>query len=204
MAELSNGTIALILLVAVLTVIGGTLLNKGGFTGFATSDTGYVNLTINQTLAIQVDTNNSTINFGYCSPQAGTSYWCATNDSSACSGTPTNGNCTGDTTTAQFIRVDNVGNVDANITVQSECNATTLIGGTSPIFSYISTQCNGTATTSWTSFSSAGGTNACNNLSYLGGQLRIYANVTIPNNAVGGTGGCTNQSDITFTATTLP
>jgi hypothetical protein len=170
-------------------------------TGFASSDTGYVNLTINTTLAIQVDSTNATINFGACTPQAGTSYWCASNDSAACSGTPANGNCSGDTTTPQFIRIDNVGNIDANITVLSECNAAQFIGGTSPAFDYIITQCNGTGVPSWTALSSGGATSACTNLSYLGGRMRLYTNVTIPNNAVGGNGGCSGQSTLTFTAT---
>ena len=206
-AEISNGMLSLLVVAALAIVVANVFVlfsnqDRFGLTGYATSDTGYVNLTINQTLAIQVDSSFRTIVFGYCTPQAGTSYWCATNDSSACSTSPTNGNCTGDTTTPQYIRLDNVGNVDANITnMTSECTASTLIGGTSPGFTFITTACNGTGVSSWTSFST-GGQNVCTNLSYLGGQLQVYANVTIPFNAVGSNGACTgNSSDITFTAT---
>lgn len=203
MVELSNGTLSILVVVAVVAIVAGTLLTQHGPTGYATTDTGYVNLTINQTLAIQVDPTNNTINFGACVPYGGQSYWCATNDSIVCDNNGF-GNCSGDTASPQFIRIDNVGNVDANITVQSECNASSFIGGTAPAFQFISSQCNGTGVSSWTDFSSAGGVNVCTNLSYLGGQLRLYANVTIPSNAVGGSGGCLAQSDLTFSAVSSP
>jgi hypothetical protein len=205
MAEISNTVLAVLVIAALVVVVAGTVLNlKGGVTGFATSDTGNVTLTINSTLAIQVDTTNKTINFGICSPRAGSSYWCASNDSIRCTNSNNDlGNCTGDTTTPQFIRVDNVGNVDANVTFQSACTAAQLIGGTSPAFQYITTNCNGTNVTSWSTVTGAAAQTGCANVSYRGGAMRFYVNVTIPQDAA--PTGCTNNaSTITFSAVTAP
>src|SRR5262249_28154911 len=137
-------------------IVAGTVINMQSFhtytglTGFATSDTGTVNLTINSTLAIQVAPSFNNINFGTCSPRAGVSYWCSSDDSAVCSGSNNLGNCSGDSASPQYIRIDNVGNVNASVNVTSECNAAQLIGGTSPLFTFTTNNCNGTATTSWT------------------------------------------------------
>ena len=208
MVEISNKVLAVIVFATLVVIVAGTFFNfqavrqYGSLTGFATSDTGYVNLSIASTLAIAVDTGNNTINFGACAPRAATSYTCGTNDTLECDGSVAN-NCTGDTATPQFIRVDNVGNVNAAVNItNNECDASTFIGGTSPGFRYATTHCNGTGVVDWTSFTAgAQQTAVCTNLSYLGGKLQLYANVTIPNNAVGSTGGCSgNQSTITFSA----
>src|SRR5512141_2097795 len=110
MAEISNTTLVVLIIAALVVVAAGTFMN---FTGFLSSDTGFVNLTVGSSLNIQVDPTNKTINFGTCTPRGATSYWCASNDSAFCDGTVAS-NCTGDTASAQFIRLDNVGNVDAN------------------------------------------------------------------------------------------
>lgn len=203
MAEISNKVLAVLVVAALVVVVAGTVLNlNGGITGFATQDTGNVTLTVNQTLAIDVDDTNRTINFGICNPRAGTTYWCASNDSAICTGSNNDqGNCTGDTTAPQFIRVDNVGNVDANVTFQSSCTAAQLIGGTSPAFQYIVTHCNGTGVSTWSTVSGAASQTGCSNVSFQGGAMRWYSNVTIPQNA--NPSGCANNaSTITFTAVT--
>jgi hypothetical protein len=204
MNEISNKTLALLVVATLAVVVASVFVRFNGPvgfgpTGFSVSDTGYVNLTINSTLAIQVNTGKKTIDYGQCVPRAGSSYYCATNDSAVCDSTVAN-NCTGDTTTPQYIEVDNIGNIDANITgVTSSCTAAQLIGGTSPAFQWISTQCNGTGQTTWRDF---GSSNVCTNLSYLGGAVRLYTNVTIPYNAIGT---CSNnQSTLTFTAVSSP
>lgn len=203
MAEISNTVLAVLVVAALVVVVAGTVINlNGGITGFATEGSGNVTLTINSTLAIEVNAGNTIIDFGVCNPRAGSSYWCSSNDSVACTGANNDqGNCTGDTTTPQYIQVDNVGNVDADVTLQSSCTAAQLIGGTSPAFEYVTTHCNGTAVGSWASITGGAGQAGCSNLSYEGGAMRFYANVTIPNNAA--PGGCgANSSIITFSAVT--
>ncbi len=206
MVEVSNKSLAVLVLVVLAVVVGGTLFTLQsqkqvyGITGRATSDTGTVNLTINGTLAIQVATGYNSISFGTCSPRPGSAYWCSTNDTDACSGTNSLGNCSGDNVTPQYIRIDNVGNINASVNVTSECTADTLIGGTSPLFQFVTTACNGTGVSTWTSLS-ATTASACDNVAYLGGQMRFYVNVTIPQDAVGGSGSCVdNQATVTFSA----
>lgn len=198
MAEITNNTLAVLVFAALAVVLAGSLFTfGGGITGFAPVDTGVVNLTIEEALHIQVDANNDTIDFGNCAPRVG-SYWCATNDTLACDGVA-GGNCTGDTTAPQFLNIENVGNVDANVNITSSCTAAQLIGGTSPLFQYITTNCpDGNAQGTWTDLD---GTSriGCSNLtvgSTGASGFRMYANVTIPQDA---SQSC-QQSTITFTA----
>jgi hypothetical protein len=209
MAEISNTTLAILVFAALVIVVAGTALNfmslGPGLTGFATSDTGNVSLSIGSNLAIQVDPNNNTINFGTCGPRPGSSYYCATNDSIICDNTTLGtGNCSLDTTAQQWIGVNNVGNVNASINItDNECAPSNLIGGTSPEFSYMTTLCNGTGVSGWTNFTSgAQQNNVCNNLEGGAGRLRLFVRVVIPSNAIGGNGaGCTdNRSTVTFSA----
>ena len=200
MAEITNNTLAILVFAALAVVIAGSFtMFGGGLTGFATSDTGNVTLSINASLNIQVDTTNKTIAFGGCTPRAATSYSCSSNDTQVCDGSGLS-NCTGDTIVPQFIKVDNVGNVNASVNVSSSCSAAQLIGGTSPGFVYVTTNCEGTPISSWTTFvTTAGGSMACNNTAVGGAGFRLYANVTIPNNAAAS--GCTNGNAVlTFSA----
>lgn len=211
-AEVSNGMLASLVLVALVVIITGSLLNLSALrsgstfapiTGRATNDSGTVNLTIGTTLAIDVATGFDSISFGTCSPRSGVSYYCASNDTIVCdNGSNGLGNCTGDTATAQYIRVDNVGNIDADVNVTSECSAADLIGGTGPLFQFNSQFCNGTGVTTWTTLDSTT-RSTCDNISYLGGQMRFYVNVTIPQDAAGGSGNCADdQAVVTFSAIT--
>jgi hypothetical protein len=203
MAEITNNTLAILVFAALAVVIAGsfTMFGGGGLTGFATSDSGNVTLTINESLNIQVDTGNKVIAFGGCTPRAATSYSCASNDTQVCDGTGLS-NCTGDTITPQYIRVENVGNVNASVNVSSSCSAAQLIGGTSPGFQYVTTFCDGTNVSTWTTFSTVvGGEMACPNVAVGGSGFRLFANVTIPNNAQAS--GCTNGNAVlTFSAIT--
>lgn len=207
MAEISNTTLAILVFATLIGVVTSTvvLMNQETryvtLTGFAPVDTGNVNLTIQGALHIEVNTTLNTINFGTCAPRAGGPYWCASNDTAACNGDAALGNCTGDTTTPQFIQVHNVGNVDASVNITSSCTAATLIGGTSPLFQFITTDCEGANTTAWTSLSGTTAS-ACTNLSYVStyGGFRMYANVTIPQNAA--QAGCPGGvATITFSGT---
>lgn len=211
MAEISNTTLALLVFATLIAVVTSTvvLVNRetaystGGITGFAPVDTGVVNLTIEAALHIQVDPGNDTIDFGTCAPRAGFSYWCASNDTLACDGAA-GGNCTGDTATPQFLLVENVGNVNASVNVSTAvgCDATGLIGGTGPLFQYVTTNCQGTNITAWTSLTDAAeGTSACDLLA-VAQNFRMYANITIPQDAAQTCPG--GQATITFTAVQAP
>jgi hypothetical protein len=207
--QISNAGLAVLVFATLISVVTATVLlagrdipATGGLTGFATSDSGNVTLTINQSLNILVDGNN-TINFGACTPRAGVSYSCASNDTLRCDGVA-GLNCTGDTSTPQFIRVENVGNVNASVNVSTSCTAAQLIGGSSPGFAYSTTHCEGANVTSWTNLVNTGnGTLACPNLAVGGQGFRLYANVTIPSNA--NPAGCVGGvAVLTFSAIAAP
>jgi len=199
MAEITNNTLAVLVFAALAVVLAGSLFTfGGGITGFAPVDTGDVLLNIEESLHIEVDASNAVIDYGNCAPRAGQPYWCATNDAAACSGDNALGNCTGDTTAPQFLRVVNVGNVDASVNVTSSCPASTLIGGTGPLFQFITTQCtNGTGQATWTDLSATTAL-GCSNISFPGDSFRLYTNVTIPSDAAQS---CTNAV-LTFTGVT--
>jgi hypothetical protein len=202
MAEINNNTLAVFVFAALAAVLAGSLfIFGGGITGFATSDSSAnISLTINSSLNIQVNASEATIAFGACTPRAGSTYTCASNDTEICDGL-VGLNCTGDTATPQYIEVDNVGNVNASVNVSSSCSAAQLIGGSSPAFKYTVTDCDGGGNyLTWASFTTdAAGSMACNNTMVGGTGFRLYANVTIPNNA--NPGGCSNDAAVlTFSA----
>ncbi len=204
MAEISNSTLALLVFAALVVTVGTTVytINSDGttfgLTGRATSDTGNVSLSIASALNIQVDPGNSTIAFGTCTPRAGSNYTCASNDAVACDAV-FGANCTGDNGSIRFIRVVNVGNVNASVNVTSSCTAATLIGGTNPQLQFQTTECNATNVTTWTTLGTTT-TLACARIAPTSGAFRLFSNVTIPQDAVGSSGGCTGTSTLTFTA----
>ncbi|MFH1710822.1 MAG: hypothetical protein ABH840_00755 [Nanoarchaeota archaeon] len=100
----------------------------GKTTGFAV---GYVNLTISTQITLNV-TNNSVL-WGAGSIDSG-----ATNTTlrtqGAAGGNVTNGNWSG--TTALALVVENIGSVNASITLQSGKNASNFLGGTLPEYQW--------------------------------------------------------------------
>jgi hypothetical protein len=139
MTDISNKALSLLLLVAIVVSVSGTIItlsNQGdGATGRATSQTsGITNFSINTSLSIRL--NNALIPFG-----VGT-----VNDShTACAmGTnwtpPATPECIGFNATVHEanLTIENNGNLPANVSVLFTKNATTFIGGsaTSPSLKY--------------------------------------------------------------------
>ena len=121
MAEISNKALALLVLTALVVVVAATTvqlnrLNAIGITGMPTADDGTVVLEIASSVSIEVDTGNSSINFGPCTPLSGQNL---TFDSENNMTNATNDRCVPNPVTGQtgFILVRNIGNVDANVTV---------------------------------------------------------------------------------------
>lgn len=128
MAEVSNKTLATLLIAAIVISLGGTLisLNKlgkvqvgimAGVTGRAT-DTGTVNVTIIEDLTIDVNDTNHGIDFGSGIVNDPNTY----EDLDSREWNGTTGNHTGNgnwSETDDGILIENQGTVDLNITVQS-------------------------------------------------------------------------------------
>ncbi len=136
MAELSNKTIATLLVVAIIVSISGTMislqrLSRLGVSGFATSGTGVANLTISSSRSITVTTN--LIDFGSGYPTASTTCTMESNRTSA-----PGANCNGDadasikwsdaTLPTQYFIINNTGNIYTNITFNASADASTWIG----------------------------------------------------------------------------
>ena len=185
MAEISNKALALLVLAALVVVVAATTiqlnrLNAIGVTGMPTTDTGTVLLTIQDALAIEVDTDNAEIDFGVCTPQVGNTIVA---NSTAGGGHP---NCTGDFSSAQFIRVMNVGNVPADVEVRGnlafDTFLPTAVSGDSDFEVLFEEEtaadCVGTLQDTFTRMLTSN-MNACSNL-IVGGAIDMYAQVTIP------------------------
>jgi hypothetical protein len=129
MSEVSNKTLASLLVLAIVASLGGTLLvlNQEApvfLTGFATTQTGNVTVNVTQVTAIQL--NVAEIDFGQISVDDTVGSTCTVNTnggtaSAACnnnSAIPTNG-----------LQIENTGNVDADILFNSTNSTVTLFLG---------------------------------------------------------------------------
>lgn len=204
MAEISNGTLALLVLAALAVVVTTTTLQlNGGITGFATSGSGTVNLTIANNLAIEVVTENSTIDFGTCRPQTGVTQIADTNV------TPTNTTCDAAVlnSTEQRIQVRNIGNVNATVNVTGECGTQDFLptaSGTGSAFevsTYSDGTCAGTMIGSYQNLTNTTSLTACSNLEpqgsfWMPARVRLPGDTLLTQNC----GGNPSSNTITFDA----
>jgi len=145
MVEISNRTLAILMVVAILVSLGGLFLSLDrlsklqagvppGITTFATTGAGRANVSVAPTISIILDDN--TINFGTCTLTAGgydlyleSNYTClnkpscnAMNITSASTG----GKCENSDSAPANISIRNDGNVDVNVSVATTSNSTSL------------------------------------------------------------------------------
>ena len=130
MKNISNTTLTALLVIAVITTIGGVLaiLVKIGFgfgqiTGFAASAIGTVNVTVSSTVGIRLSgITNITFGSGVLNGDSTTTFLNTTASS-----------LPGGFSTSMDFQLENSGNVRANISVNGT-TATNFLGGTSPLF----------------------------------------------------------------------
>lgn len=192
--EITNKTLGLLLIAAIVVSLGGTFvsLNKLGdtsTTGYATNNqSGTVQLVVGSSLSILV--TDDTINFGTCSPQATH----ITLDSENGAGVGDNIHCqTG--TFPDYLTVQNDGNKDANVTVRTSHNGTTMFDTDTGGLAYriIDNATNGGCFGSqqqnaYLNFSVTNSTDplyknpGCSNLSFIDGQdaIAMFAQVVLP------------------------
>jgi hypothetical protein len=206
--DISNRTLATFLLLAIVVSLGGTLvsLNKlNSLTGFATTGTGNVSLSVGSTLSITTIDSNA-INFGSCSPLSGVE---GIINSENASTTNTSQICP--SFTQNNITVRNDGNTPANVTIRPNkiggaqgglfLNSTTLKSALayktikSGRGSYTN-GCVGNIQTNYTNFTSTT-TNltACSNLTSgaTNNTFLTHVQIIVPYDAPGG------QSDVILT-----
>lgn len=208
--DISNKTLALFLLGAIVVSLGGTILslNKLGevsTTGLVTQG-GEVNLTIADSLSITT-ADNSVIDFGTCTPAGGSTV--TINSEGGVNTTSTCGAYAGD---GIFVR--NNGNVNANVTIQSNVVGAAQSGaflnstiGTSSLqyrtvgagFGGNSNGCESGLVASYTAFAAAATEYlVCGNLTYgdPANSFETHIQIVIPSDVPPGATGAT----LTFTA----
>jgi hypothetical protein len=211
MAEISNKTLAILLVGAIVVSLMGTFisLNRltkigptglGQITGMYTVNTsGNVILGVTGSASFRVNTN---VNFGTITPNS-TGFWISTNDNNTWAGALAN-NCSNIAGSCHGIEIENDGNQIINISFNTSTNAATLIGGTTPapVFSFLSRNgnrsgtgnengCNGTvANPTFTSITANTNYILCNGTStsgfgYVAGadKITMEFNLTIPADA---------------------
>ena len=189
--EITNKTLGLLLIAAIVVSLGGTFvsLNKLGgtsATGYATNnETGQVFLSVGTALSILV--TDASIDFGSCAPQAQMIFLDSEN---ALVGDNTN--CQSGTF-PDYLEIENDGNIDANVSLRSDTNGSNMFdteGGLAyKITNGTTDGCNGIEVqTSYLNFTVTNNTDVnylypgCSNLTYgdLADEMRMYAQVALP------------------------
>ena len=200
--EISNRALAFLLVVAIVISLGGTILSLNrlstvGFTGAATA-LGTTNLTI--TNAVAIDFINTNVNFGtgYVWPTAALITNCTmdTNATAPANTSPQQA-CIGFTSVvgAPF-NLRNDGNVNLNVTLQADANATNWIGGTYPLLQwYVSNNtatingCQGTDfVPQWANVNVTAAQKVCDSMKWQSGFniINVSMKVQLPSDALPG------------------
>jgi len=213
MKQINDNLLILTIVAAIIISMGGTftvltkmtLLDaspKGQITGFATNDTGYVNITIIAELSIDVDDDNDTIDFGVCNaPSSGNGTINSSYNEATLNLTSPDINCTKSNLPA-YLRVLNIGNVVANITINSTRNGTSLLTSDDARIWFAAreeliTDCTQGLANDWTQIAdNSTAYTVCERFATGASGIRIYMNLTIPFDS--STGGANRNSTLTF------
>ena len=137
------------LIVFVFSLIYFEVLGKT--TGFAV---GYVNLTINTQITLNI--TNNTVNWGAGTHDSGALNVTLTTRGGSI-GNQTGGNWTGNTTgTALALFIENIGNINCSVSLQAGKNATGFFGGTGPEYQWNVSNAHANACGDWGELSSKG------------------------------------------------
>jgi hypothetical protein len=191
---MDNRTTFIVLLATIFITLGGTFLTLNELaetelqqvvtTGYATSDTGQGRIQIAKSVSIQVNTTgginiHDDIDFGSCTPFSGHIINLSSNASNggADSDVGAYGNCTGEAF-PDYIHVYNVGNTDANVTIQSSLDSDGFIAspGNEGLFAYITTD--GNNPPSMGTETHAGGCKPCTKVPVCAGVAEGNVNAT--------------------------
>ena len=187
--EISNKTLVMLLVAAIVVSLGGTLisLNKlsglgSGVYGFATSQTGTANLTIESEVAIYA--NDGLINFGLGVVNG--SLAGVTNVRMSSNNTNSYPNGTWDWTSADYFEIENTGNVDVKVNISGEADSWIGAGGDT-LFAItdgetsIAATCDNTPITTWTQLDATERVMCANlNSDLANDYLRVSIQVLIP------------------------
>ncbi len=210
--DISNRALALLLLMAIIISVAGTLVSlnklsqKSGTTGYAVStDASTASVTIQSNTVLRFVVNSIDFGTGYVNTSGG--YIKCIMNLSTNTTTITKTGCANFNTTGNPLVLENAGTTFLNVTINSTKDASTFIGGTSPAFQYMIAEnetgsCKGTlSSVAWTTVVAGTAQNICSNLTYIDSNdsLKMGIQVTIPyDSGVGGT------DTFTATGTSMP
>ncbi len=202
MVDISNKTMALLLVAAMFVSLGGTMVTLNsigsGITGYAPSDAGTANITIASDISIEFTTAQIDFGSGFTNDSGAGMEHCTFDTN----GTDPAGDCVNfNSGLAPFV-IENIGNQDAALALQFDDNAAGFIGGTTPGFEYFvqngeAGSCTGTiAPTSFTTIDTSSNS-ACTVFEFeeANDELNVHINVSIPQDAP------TATNTVTLTAT---
>jgi len=214
MPEVSNKSLAFLLVGAIILSLFGTMISLGRLgkiaappiiTGQATSGQGTASVNIASMLNIMLVT--SAIDFGTCYPNtsrtAGYADRLDSNDTSE--GGVSDGKCTGLTPNPQNITIRNLGNQDANVTVNIDNNTMTGGSNQSLYFAIVNSSdypgCYKGISFTWINFTNVTPNanseyETCVNLSGLNKQYWFFLRLYLPQNPTPGS----KTATLTFTA----
>jgi hypothetical protein len=193
--EISNKTLVILLVIAILVSFGETMLSLtrlGGLmgipqiSGFGTI--GEVNVTISQQISLNLTYPSINFGTGYVSP--GYTYACLDSEKGLTTG------WSSATFSGRGIVIENVGNTDLNVTFNLLTSVTNWVGGTGAVMKYKAANNNsgscdtgkGALVTTWTQVSNVGENKTiCQNLTAKSDadSLDFYVNLTVPDDARG-------------------
>jgi hypothetical protein len=213
--EISNRALAILLISAIVVSLGGTLISLNrlsrlsAMTGFITNPQGTAQVNVSQTAALQFSISN--LNFGIGSVNTTT----GGNACSMASGNNSAGYKDGVTRCIDFneantfnsLEIENYGNRNLTLTLNSNKNADTFIGGTNPGFKFYVTNnetnaCPSPVPDAWADVNASVEMNICSgtglDFTDNADSLDIHLNITIPYNSK------TGQQTVTLTVTGQP
>ena len=202
--EISNKTLAILVVAAIVVTLGGTMLviRQGPsvtLTGLYTTQQGTAAFNVSEVVSIKI--NQNSINFGEGYVNESDTF--CTMDSTGAHTTACDGSWN-NPSNAGFI-IENNGNVDCQVAINAS-TASEFVGGTAttPQYNFKSSDktgetgsCTSGLVSSWTAFSHTGQT-ICSNLKYqeANDEIRVDVQVTVPNDATPGQ----HTDTVTFTA----
>ena len=208
--EKLNQGLVVMLVAAIVVSIGSTLisLNKlsmiGGITGFATTDVGTVTFQVNESTSITL--TDDSVDFGTCVLN---NSGLVTYDSDTTNGTAIAGfYCDGLTDGEDYMILENNGNVNVSIDLESNVNGPGLTQSPTSRGEFWFTaaedeagSCTGTLADSWTNISDSSPTtyNVCTDFKSLDDNdaLKIWYRIVLPDDTPAGS---THSASITFNA----
>ena len=205
--EISNRTLAILLILAIAISLGGTIISLNRFTqvnmitGLAGSSTGSARVNVTSTASLRFVKNATNFGDGSVNTSAGNQY-CRLTAEELIDYNGTAATCIGFNTSREELEIENDGNTLLNVTLASAKTPAQFIGGTTPEFMWKvdaneSLVCDGSiAPADWTTVSTTD-LQICPKLDFQNGNdsLDVHFNITIPYNSL------TGVQTVTLTAT---